>query len=52
MILAGEEYGAIARVALAGVTQAKISQRSVSDAVLTAVAPGVRAEFFATEIKS
>ena len=52
LILAGEEYGAIARVALAGVTQAKISQRSVSDAVLTAVAPGVRAEFLATEIKS
>jgi cytidine deaminase len=44
LIVAGEEYGAIARVALVEVSGAKISQRSATEAVLSAVAPKVRVE--------
>ncbi len=40
LILAGEDYSAISRVVLVEVKNAKISQASVTRAVLSAVAPG------------
>jgi cytidine deaminase len=45
LILAGEEYSAISRVALAEVKGAKISQRAATEAVLSSIAPSVRVEF-------
>lgn len=51
LILAGEEYSAISRVALAEIKGAKISQRTATEAVLSAIAPPVRMEFVAAEIK-
>lgn len=44
MIVAGEEYAAISRVVLAEIANAKISQKSVTLAVLSAIAPSVRLE--------
>jgi cytidine deaminase len=42
MIVAGEDYAAIRRVALAEVKDAKISQREVTEAVLRGIAPGIQ----------
>ena len=47
MILAGDEYAAIARVVLVEAPGAKISQRSVTEAVLGSIAPGVKLEVLA-----
>jgi cytidine deaminase len=44
MILAGEQYAAIARVVLTEQSGAKISQRLATEAVASAVAPGVQVE--------
>ena len=44
LILAGEDTTAITRVALAEINGAKISQRSATEAVLSAIAPSVRLE--------
>jgi cytidine deaminase len=52
LILAGEDYRALARVALAEISRAKISQRSATEAVLSAIAPSVRLEILAAENKS
>lgn len=49
LIVAGEEYPAITRVALAESSHAKISQRAATEAVLSAVAPSVRLETVAAE---
>lgn len=46
LILAGEEYSVISRVALAEIKGAKISQRAATEAVLSAIAPSVRMECF------
>jgi len=42
LIVAGESNSAISRVALVEVEGATISQKSVAEAVLAAVAPGVK----------
>jgi cytidine deaminase len=44
MLVAGEEYGAISRVVLVEISSAKISQKSATLAVLSAIAPAVRLE--------
>lgn len=44
MLVAGEEYAAISRVVLAERAHAKISQKSATGAVLSAIAPAVRWE--------
>jgi cytidine deaminase len=44
MIVAGEEYEAIARVVLVEISSAKISQKSATLAVLNAIAPAARFE--------
>ncbi len=44
MIVSGEEYADISRVVLAEIANAKISQKSVTLAVLSAIAPSVRLE--------
>lgn len=44
LILAGDEYGSIARVVLVEAAGAKISQRNVTGAVLGSIAPGVKLE--------
>ena len=45
-ILAGEEYGRTARVVLAEKKDAKISQKSATEAVMSMIAPGVRVAIF------
>lgn len=52
LLVAGDEYAGISRVALAELAHGKISQRSVAEAVLSTVAPSVRLEFVTAEIKS
>ncbi|MBZ5667973.1 MAG: cytidine deaminase [Acidobacteriia bacterium] len=52
MLVAGEDYSAISRVALAEIKGAKISQRTATEAVLSAIAPSVRVEFVAAETRS
>ena len=52
LLVAGEEYSAISRVVLAELEHGKISQKSVTEAVMSAVAPSVRLEFAPAEIKS
>jgi cytidine deaminase len=52
LISAGEDYAAISRVALAEIKGAKISQRTATEAVLSAIAPSVRVEFVVAESKS
>jgi cytidine deaminase len=47
MIAAGEPYSAILGVALVEVPEAKISQKSVSETVLGAIAPNVKLQVFA-----
>jgi hypothetical protein len=42
MIVAGEDYAAIRRVALVEVKDAKISQREVTEAVLRGIAPRIQ----------
>ena len=44
LILAGDNYASITRVALAEIAAAKISQRSATEVVLSAVAPAVKLE--------
>ena len=44
LIVAGEEYSEVFRVVLAETKGAKISQRSVTEAVMSAVTPGARVE--------
>ncbi len=44
MLVAGEEYGAISRVVLVEKAGAKISQKSATEVVLSAVAPSARLE--------
>ena len=44
MLVAGEDYAAISRVVLVEIASAKISQKSATGAVLSAVAPSVRVE--------
>lgn len=45
LIVAGEDYTVISRVALAEIKGAKISQKTATEAVLSAIAPSVRVEF-------
>lgn len=52
LISAGEDYSAISRVVLAETKEAKISQKASTEAVLSAIAPSVRVEFVAAEVKS
>ncbi len=52
LLVAGEEYSAISRVVLAELEHGKISQKSVMEAVMTAIAPTVRLELVPAEIKS
>jgi cytidine deaminase len=52
LLVAGDEYSAISRVVLAELEHGKISQRSVAEAVMSAVAPSVRLEVVSAEIKS
>ena len=52
LISAGEDYSAISRVAVAEIKGAKISQKTATEAVLSAVAPSVRVEFVVAERKS
>jgi hypothetical protein len=44
MIRAGEPYSGIAGVVLVEVQEAKISQRAVTETVLTAIAPAAKLE--------
>ncbi len=50
LIVAGEDYAAIARVVLAEIGHPRISQTSVTAAVLSAVAPSVRLERVTAEL--
>jgi cytidine deaminase len=52
LIVAGEDYSAISRVALAEIKGAKISQKTATEAVLSAIAPSLQVELVATEIKA
>jgi cytidine deaminase len=52
LISAGEDYAAISRVALAETKGAKISQKTATEAVLSAIAPSVRVELLTAEVKS
>ncbi len=52
LISAGEDYSAISRVALAEIKGTKISQKTATEAVLSAVALLVRVEFVVAERKS
>jgi cytidine deaminase len=52
LILAGEDYSVISRVALAEIKGAKISQKTATEAVLSAVAPSVRVELLTAKIKT
>ncbi len=52
MISAGETYSAISRVAVAEIKGAKISQKTATEAVLSAIAPSVRTEFLRAEVES
>lgn len=52
LISAGEDYSAISRVAVAEIKGAKISQKTATEAVLSAVALLVRVEFVVAERKS
>jgi cytidine deaminase len=47
LLSAGEDYSTITRVALAEISGSKISQKSATEAVLSAIAPSVRVEFLA-----
>lgn len=47
LIVAGEDYSEISRVALAELRDAKISQKTATEAVLSAIAPSVRLEIVA-----
>ena len=49
LILAGEDYSAISRVLLLEIKDAKISQASVTSAVLSTIAPAVRLETIRVE---
>ncbi len=49
LILAGDDYASITRVALAEIFTAKISQQSATEVVLTAVAPAVKLELIAAK---
>jgi cytidine deaminase len=51
LIVAGEEYATITRVVLAENKRAKISQKSAAEAVMASVAPSVRLEIVAAELK-
>ena len=50
LIVAGEDYGTISRVALAEIKGAKISQKSATEAVLSTIAPSVRVELLTAEM--
>ena len=52
LLVAGEDYPAVSRVALAEIQGAKISQKTATEAVLSAIAPTVHVEFLAAEIKT
>jgi cytidine deaminase len=52
LLVSGEEYSAISRVVLAELEHGKISQKSVAEAVMSAVVPSARLELAAAEIKS
>jgi cytidine deaminase len=49
VVLAGEELGAITRVALVEMRAAAISQRPATEAVLRVVAPGARLDLFTSQ---
>jgi cytidine deaminase len=49
MIAAGEPYSTVASVALVEVPDAKISQRSVAEAVLAAIAPNAKLSVYAAQ---
>ncbi len=52
LLVSGEEYSAISRVVLAELEHGKISQKSVTEAVMSAIAPSVRLELAPAEVKS
>ena len=49
LIVAGEDYSAISRVALAEINGGKISQKSATEAVLSTIAPLIRLEMVSGE---
>ena len=52
LISAGEEYSAITRVGLAEIKRATISQKSAAEAVVSVIAPSIRVELLAAQVKS
>ena len=52
LISAGEEYSAITRVGLAEINRATISQKSAAEAVVSVIAPSIRVELLAAQVKS
>jgi len=52
LISAGEEYSAITRVGLAEIKRATISQKSAAESVVSVIAPSIRVEVLAAQVKS